>query len=289
METAMRSALPGDEFRLVFQPLLNLKDNRICAFEALLRWNHPQRGYLRPAQFIPIAEESGLIVPIGEWVLREACAAAAGWPGDVGVAVNLSPVQFRKNRNLVEHVKAALCRAPAFGPTGWKLEITESVLLADNENALLVLQQLKDARRQDRDGRFRHRLFVAQLSRGASRSTRSRSTDPSSATPRSSADSLAIVKAVIGLGHSLGLATTAEGVETEDQLRHDPRARLHRGAGISVQPAIAGQRPSANCFPGSAAPAPATQCGSERRSLSGQRLLKLAAVLRSACRRAQGG
>ena len=130
------------EFRLLFQPLLNLEDNRVCSFEALLRWEHPELGSMHPAQFIPSPRRSGLIVPIGEWVLREACAAAAGWPGDVGVSVNLSPVQFRKNRNLIEHVKAALAGS-GLRPDRLEVEITESVLLADNEIALQILRQLK--------------------------------------------------------------------------------------------------------------------------------------------------
>jgi diguanylate cyclase (GGDEF)-like protein/PAS domain S-box-containing protein len=217
METAMRSALPGGEFRLVFQPLLNIEDNRVCSFEALLRWNHPQRGYLHPSQFIPIAEESGLIVPIGEWVLREACLAAASWPDDVGVAVNLSPIQFRKNRNLVEHVKAALSRS-RLRPDRLEVEITESVLMADNENTLLVLQQLKDLgvkiAMDDFGTGYSSLSYLRRFPFDKIKIDQSFIRDSSS-----SADSLAIVKAVIGLGHSLGLTTTAEGVETEAQLR----------------------------------------------------------------------
>ena len=216
MEAALRSAVPGNELRLVFQPLLNLKENRICAFEALLRWEHPERGYMRPAEFIPVAEESGLIVPIGEWVLREACATAADWPGEIGIAVNLSPAQFRRNRHLLDHVKSALAKS-GLRPERLELEITESVLLAENENAFETLKQLKA---------LGVRIAMDDFGTGySSLSTLRRFPFDKIKIDRSfvkdatsSPDSLAIVKAVVGLGHSLGLTTTAEGVETEDQL-----------------------------------------------------------------------
>jgi EAL domain-containing protein (putative c-di-GMP-specific phosphodiesterase class I) len=165
---------------------------------------------------MPAAEESGLIAPIGEWVLREACAVASTWPDHICVAVNLSPIQFRKNRKLVEQVKSALSAA-ALSPGRLELEITESVLLADDESAVLVLRELKKLgvrialddfgtgysslsylRRFPFDKIKIDRTFVQESSENA--------------------DSLAIVKAVIALGRSLGMATVAEGVETEAQL-----------------------------------------------------------------------
>jgi diguanylate cyclase (GGDEF)-like protein len=216
METALRSALPGNQFRLVFQPLLNLRENRVCAFEALLRWEHPVRGYMHPAQFIPIAEESGLIVPIGEWVLREACKAAAAWPGDISVAVNLSPVQFRRNRNLVEQVKAALSSS-GLRADRLEVEITETVLLADSENALQILRQLKDLgvkiAMDDFGTGYSSLSYLRRFPFDKIKIDQSFVQESSS-----SPDSLAIVKAMIGLGHSLGMTTTAEGVETEAQL-----------------------------------------------------------------------
>ena len=130
-ETSLRNALLRDEFRLVFQPLVNLSAQRVCAFEALLRWRHPERGLLGPGAFIVAAEESGLIVPIGEWVLRQACRAAVDWPESMSVAVNLSPAHFKKGRNLVRQVRSALAAA-ALSPKRLELEITESVLLADD-------------------------------------------------------------------------------------------------------------------------------------------------------------
>ncbi|MGH6820351.1 MAG: putative bifunctional diguanylate cyclase/phosphodiesterase, partial [Methylocella sp.] len=107
LELDLRKALAAGEFELYYQPLVTLETGVICGFEALLRWHHPLRGMVAPAKFIPLAEETGLIVPIGEWVLRQACAEAAAWPDDLKVAVNLSPVQFKKG-NLPQVVFATL-------------------------------------------------------------------------------------------------------------------------------------------------------------------------------------
>ncbi len=150
------------EFELYYQPLLDLDRNEVSGFEALLRWNHPERGLMLPADFIPLAEETGLIVPIGEWVLRQACTEAASWPEEVGVAVNLSAVQFNSG-NLVECVFSALRR---LGPRGQRLEleITESVLLHNSEAAVRDSAAAARHRRADLARRFRHRLFVAELS-----------------------------------------------------------------------------------------------------------------------------
>ena len=93
----LRNALPSHEFEVHYQPLVNLERDEICGLEALLRWNHPQRGKVSPADFIPLAEEIGLIIPIGEWVLRQACTEAAAWPDDVKLAVNISPAQFKSS------------------------------------------------------------------------------------------------------------------------------------------------------------------------------------------------
>ena len=215
LEIGLRTALAKHELALVYQPLFSLKDNAICAMEALLRWNHPERGTVMPQVIIPIAEDTGLIVAIGEWVLREACTAAMGWPAHVNVAVNLSPVQF-KNRHLIEHVAAALA-ATGLKPERLELEITESVLLADNEPTLRKLHDLRD---------LGVRICMDDFGTGYSSLSYLRSfpfdkikIDQSFVQDLSKrGDSLAIVKAVIGLGQSLGMTTTAEGVETEDQL-----------------------------------------------------------------------
>ena len=107
LDMDLREALVNSEFELYYQPLVNLQDNEITAFEALLRWNHPVRGLISPADFIPVAEETGLIIPLGEWVLRRACQETANWPTDIKVAVNLSPAQL-KSRNLTDLVLSAL-------------------------------------------------------------------------------------------------------------------------------------------------------------------------------------
>src|SRR6185503_3727342 len=125
-EIDLRRALTNGEFHLVFQPQLHLATNQLVGMEALLRWNHEERGPVSPAEFIPVAEETGLIVPLGEWVLRRACAEAARWPHSIKVAVNLSPVQFR-SRGLVTMVTHALAAA-GLPASRLELEITEAVL-----------------------------------------------------------------------------------------------------------------------------------------------------------------
>ncbi|HLW89890.1 MAG TPA: EAL domain-containing protein, partial [Roseiarcus sp.] len=174
------------------------------------------RARVDRSTFIPAAEETGLIAPIGEWVLHEACGVAAKWPDPIGVAVNLSPVQFRKNRNLVAQVESALA-ASGLKPDRLELEITESVLVTDDEAALAILRQLKalgvkvaldDFGTGYSSLSYQRRFPFDKIK--IDRSFVRESTE--------NADGLAIVKAVIGLGRSLGLATTAEGVETESQL-----------------------------------------------------------------------
>jgi PAS domain S-box-containing protein len=214
MEIGLRMALGRDELRLVFQPLMNVKENRISAVEALLRWDQPGYGTIAPSEFIPIAEETGLIVQIGEWVLRQACLTAARWPAEVSVAVNLSPVQFR-NHKLVQQVKSAL-GAARLDPYRLELEITETVLLAESEEALKTLHELRD---------LGVKISMDDFGTGYSSLSYLRSfpfdkikIDQTFVRDSSTnSDSQTIVKAVIGLGRSLGMATTVEGVETEAQ------------------------------------------------------------------------
>ena len=161
MEVDLRKALLNDEFELHYQPVVNLETQEISSFEALIRWNHPQRGRIAPLDFIPLAEETALIVPIGEWVLRRACAEAVNWPDHIGVAVNLSPAQF-KMRNLSLTVMSALAQSglPAHR---LELEITEAVLLVDNASHAGDAASAAQSGCADRDGRLRHRILVAQL------------------------------------------------------------------------------------------------------------------------------
>jgi predicted signal transduction protein with EAL and GGDEF domain len=215
LELDLRKALQAGQFELFYQPLVDLRAGAVTGFEALLRWRHPERGLVPPGEFIPLAEEIGLIVPIGEWVLAEACATAAGWPGDVRVAVNLSPAQF-KSRNLVTAVSRAFCDA-GLRADRLELEITETVMLQDTEATLATLHQLHGLgagialddfgtgysslsylRRFPFDRIKIDQSFVREL--GVRR------------------DCGAIVRAVAGLSRDLGMATTVEGVETRDQL-----------------------------------------------------------------------
>ena len=162
LELDLRKAIVNGEFELFYQPIIDVETGAITSCEALIRWNHPERGMIAPMDFIPIAEETGLIVPLGEWVLRQACAEAARWPKHVTVAVNLSPAQF-KSRNLVPTVISALATS-GLSAGRLELEITELVLMQENEGAVAVLHQASRPWDQNRDGRFWHRLFVTRLS-----------------------------------------------------------------------------------------------------------------------------
>jgi diguanylate cyclase (GGDEF)-like protein/PAS domain S-box-containing protein len=215
LEFDLRKALANGEFELHYQPLVDVSANRIVAFESLLRWRHSTKGMISPADFIPVAEDIGLIVPLGEWVLREACAEAAKWPNDIKVAVNLSPVQFR-NRNLVQVVIAALAHS-RLAPTRLELEITESLFLAETEANLATLHQLRG---------LGVRISMDDFGTGYSSLSYLRSFPFDKIKIDRSfvrdlvdrPDCVAIVKAISGLGQSLNISTTAEGVETTDQL-----------------------------------------------------------------------
>ena len=215
LELDLRKALVAGEFELFYQPQVNLEANEIIGFEALLRWNHPTRGCVLPDQFVGLAEETGLIVPIGEWVLRQACSQASTWPADIKVAINLSPVQFR-NKSLVSTVIAAIAAA-RLAPDRLELEITEAVLLQSTADTIATLHQLR---------RLGVRIAMDDFGTGYSSLSYLRSfpfdkikIDRSfirDLTLRE--DSIAIIRAVSRLGSDLGMSTTAEGVETEDQL-----------------------------------------------------------------------
>src|SRR5947208_2237597 len=214
LELDLRAALKRGEFEVYYQPIRDVAKDVVVAFEALVRWNHSLRGLISPVKFIPLAEETGLIVPLGVWVLRQACMDAAGWSQDVGVAVNLSPVQF-KNPSLVSAVKEAL-RASGLPAHRLELEITESVLLQNSEATLAVLHELRG---------FGVRISLDDFGTGYSSLSYLRSfpfdkikIDRSFVSELATRDdSMAIVRAVTGLGKSLGIVTTAEGVETEAQ------------------------------------------------------------------------
>jgi diguanylate cyclase (GGDEF)-like protein len=215
LESDLRAAISKGEFALHYQPVVDLSTGQIQGFEALLRWQQPARGLVSPAEFIPVAEETGLIMPLGEWVIREACLEATRWPGDARVAVNLSPAQLR-SPNIVPIVKSAL-EESRLDPARLELEITETVLLQDSEATLATLHRLRA---------FGVRISMDDFGTGYSSLSYLRKfpfdkikIDRSFIRDMSiHDDSTAIVRAVATLGKSLGMTTTAEGVETADQL-----------------------------------------------------------------------
>ena len=210
------NALQEGEFHMVYQPQVNIASGLVCGFEALVRWRHPTKGLISPAEFIPFAEKSGQIVPLGKWILQRACIDAAAMPGDPKIAVNLSPAQFTSS-TLVEDVAATLA-ATGLPANRLELEITETAMLEDTDAILATLHQLRDLgasialddfgtgysslshlRRFPFDKVKIDRSFIAGLGKGG--------------------DCDAIVGAIISLCQQLGMAVTSEGVETEAQLR----------------------------------------------------------------------
>jgi diguanylate cyclase (GGDEF)-like protein/PAS domain S-box-containing protein len=217
LERDLRNALSNEEFELYYQPFVSAEREDVCGFEALLRWHHPERGLVSPAEFIPLAEETGLIVAIGDWVVRQACLQAQSWPEHIKVAVNLSAMQFR-GRNLVRMVQDALANAGLLAQR-LELEITESVLLQSSEATLDALHELRALgvriamddfgtgysslsylRRFPFDKIKIDQCFIADLSSDMAD------------------DALSILRAITTLGACLGMTTTVEGVETKEQV-----------------------------------------------------------------------
>jgi len=215
MEQDLRKALPAGEFELYYQPVVNLVNNEISGFEALLRWNHPNQGMIAPVTFIPLAEEIGFIVPLGEWVIRQACAAAARWPADIRVAVNISAVQFR-NPGLMQVIVGALANS-GLDPTRLEIEITETVLLENKETTLDVLHQLRALgvriAMDDFGTGYSSLTYLQCFPFDKIKIDRSFVKDIADNT-----GSLNIVRAVAALANGMGMTATAEGVETREQL-----------------------------------------------------------------------
>jgi diguanylate cyclase (GGDEF)-like protein/PAS domain S-box-containing protein len=215
LELDLRKAVVNGEFELYYQPIINVKTKQITNCEALIRWHHPKRGMVPPMEFIPVAEETGLIVQIGEWVLRQACMEAVRWPKEIVVSVNVSPVQF-KSHNMVPAVVDAL-KSSGLAAGRLALEITELVLIEDSEAAFAILHQLHD---------IGIKIAMDDFGTGYSSLGYLRSfpfdkikIDQSFIRDLPGKEgSVAIVRAVVGLSSSLGITTTAEGVETAEQL-----------------------------------------------------------------------
>jgi predicted signal transduction protein with EAL and GGDEF domain len=216
LERDLRSALHHGEFEVYYQPQLNLQSGEIAGFEALLRWNHPERGLVSPSEFVPLAEDTGLIVPLGEWTLRQACLEAATWPKHLRVAVNLSVAQFRSGN--VRQATIAALGASQLAPGRLELEITESVLLQESEGVAEVLGKLQDIGvgiALDDFGTGYSSLSYLTLIRFDKIKidkmfVRELRDEPNS--------SLAVLRSVVALARSLGITTIAEGVETKEQL-----------------------------------------------------------------------
>jgi len=215
LEMDLRKALVGKEFELYYQPLVDLQSNEVNGFEALLRWNHPKRGLVSPADFIPIAEETGLIIPLGEWVLKSACYEAVDWPDHLKVAVNLSPAQLN-NRNLLNVVTAALAET-GMPARKLQLEITETVLLQNTFATLATLHELRKLGVQialdDFGTGYSSLSYLRSFPFDKIKIDRSFIQDLSNG-----AEPVAIVQAVANLAKCLNMTSTAEGVETQQQM-----------------------------------------------------------------------
>jgi diguanylate cyclase (GGDEF)-like protein len=226
-EMDLRSAIARSEFKVYYQPLVNLATGQITAFEALLRWDHPTRGLVSPSEFVPLAEETGMILAIGAWVLRTACFEAKNWPSDIHVAVNLSPKQFKKG-DLVAIVREALDLSE-LRPDRLELEITESVLLQESAGVIGALDQLRamgvsialDDFGTGYSSLSYLRVFPFNKIKIDQGFIRDLTQDD---------EARSIVRAVTSLGRDLHMTTVAEGVESLEQLN-----RLREEGCIEVQ------------------------------------------------------
>jgi len=215
LELDLRGSVGRDELRLHYQPLVNLETQEKTGYEALLRWEHPERGVVMPDQFISVAEETGMIIQLGEWVIRQALQDAAQWSDELSVAVNLSPTQMRSS-GLVPTIVNALAQS-GVDPSRLELEITESILMHDSESNIQTLHSLRE---------LGIRISLDDFGTGYSSLNYLRSfpfdkikIDRCFVSEIDSRDDCrAIIRSVIGLAQSLGMTTTAEGVEREDQL-----------------------------------------------------------------------
>lgn len=214
-EADLRAALVRGEFQLYYQPIMDLKSLSPCGFEALLRWNHPSRGLVPPLDFIPIAEETGLIMPITEWVLQKACVDANGWKRPLRVAVNLSAAHFRHG-NPAQSVRSAL-EISGLNPARLEVEITESLFLDNTVQTSTVLEDIKALgvriSMDDFGTGYSSLSYLTAFPFDKIKIDRSFVKD----LPEKRG-SLAILRSIAGLGFSLGMTTTAEGVETDEQL-----------------------------------------------------------------------
>ncbi len=214
IEIDLREALDRNELELHYQPIFDLKSNTVSGFEALARWRHPVRGMVSPMTFIPVAEDSGLIGPLGEWAMAAACHEAAKWPAGMKIAVNLSPVQF-SSPNLVDWI-ARILSDSGLSPKCLELEITERVFMEDSEHTLSILHQLKKIgvriALDDFGTGYSSLSYLRRFPFDKIKIDRSFVSDLSQRTEHAP-----IVQAVVNIAAALGMETTAEGIETKDQ------------------------------------------------------------------------
>ena len=214
MEQDLRQALVDGGFEIHYQPVVDLRTDEVTGCEALLRWRHPQRGMISPAQFIPVAEDTGLIVELGDWVLRSACAEAASWPDHVRLAVNVSPVQL-KCQTLALKITGALA-ASGLAASRLEIEITEAVLIRDDEAALAILHQLRAIgvriALDDFGTGYSSLSYLKRFPFDKIKIDRSFGGDIAEVDGSS-----AIVQAVVSIAAARNMTTTAEGVETSEQ------------------------------------------------------------------------
>ena len=215
LESDLRFAIKHGELRLHFQPRYRISDGQMVGAEALVRWQHPERGLIPPDTFIPIAEESGLILSLSDWVIDTACRCAARWPEHLFVSINLSPSEFKRG-NLIERVQKALHNS-GIAPARVELEITENVMLEDAPGALELMRTLK---------RLGVRIAMDDFGTGYSSLSYLRSfpfdglkIDRSFLNNLVGSDDESIIQAIVGLGRALSLTVTAEGIETAEHLK----------------------------------------------------------------------
>jgi EAL domain-containing protein (putative c-di-GMP-specific phosphodiesterase class I) len=235
LERDLRKALLHNEFVMHYQPLVNLQSGQISAFEALLRWSHPERGMIPPTDFISFAEETGLIVPIGQWALQQACMEAAKWPCSLSVAVNLSPLQF-KELDICQTVTDALVRS-GLSADRLQLEITETVLLRNQESTIENIRRLRElgVRVAIDDFGTGYSSLSTLINFPFDRIKIDRSFVHNLLSKR---ESRSIIQAVVQLANSLGLQTTAEGVESQGELDYLKRMGCTEAQGYLFSKAV---------------------------------------------------
>jgi EAL domain-containing protein (putative c-di-GMP-specific phosphodiesterase class I) len=238
LEVGLRSALDNGEIQVMYQPLVDLRSGIVAGCEALVRWKSAEWGLISPAEFIPVAEATGLIDPIGEWVLREAVKTARLWPEDTVVAVNLSPVQF-KNQRLLATVVAALAES-GLPPQRLELEVTESLFIDGSDHAYEMLRNLRSLGfRTSLDDFGTGYSSLSYLQRFPFDKIKIDKSFIDDVAVRE--ESLAIIRAIVALADALGMSTTAEGVETLDQV-----AKLREAGCTQIQGYVFSRpRPSA--------------------------------------------